>query len=99
MGALKAHAQFTQTLSGALGANVVNALPAQGDSRVDIARDVIDEHHFGRLDIRQMSTHLVEAGVIDRGIGLDQLQFARHHDVAKKLKEGDVGGYFLVQFT
>lgn len=57
MGALKAHAQFTQTLSGALGANVVNALPAQRDSRVDIARDIIDEHHFGRLDIRQMSAH------------------------------------------
>lgn len=52
---------------------MVNALPAEGDGRVDIAGNIIDKYDFSWLDIRQMGTNLTEAGVVDRRIGLDQL--------------------------
>ncbi len=70
---------------------MVNALPAEGDGRVDIAGNIIDKYDFSWLDIRQMGTNLTKAGVVDRRIGLDQLQLARHHDVAKTLQEWIVG--------
>ncbi|RWW91249.1 hypothetical protein BHE74_00000177 [Ensete ventricosum] len=70
---------------------MVNPLPTERDGRLDIARHIVDKHHFTGLDIRQMNTHLAKACVIDRRIRLDQLQFAGHHDVAKMLQERIVG--------
>ena len=68
-------------------------MPCQprGNGRIDVARDIIDKHHFARLDIRQVSAHLAEAGVINRCVGLDQLQLAGNHNVAKTLQERVVG--------